>query len=275
MTAAPPEKKLPPKIHVWHYFAHPARFMRLADAVLPWLWGLAAGLLATGLVLALWGSPPDWRQSETVRIMYVHVPTAWAALGLYASLGVAALISLIWRHALAELYLRAAAPAGAVATAICLGTGAIWGKPIWGVWWVWDARLTSMLILLFLYLGAIALMHGFDRPQRGERAAALLVLAGTINLPVIEFSVEWWQTLHQPASLTSLSRLGDPALPPAMLGPLLVMAAAIFALLGALVLLRLKTEILARRLESRRLRLAARAPAAPPTPSSPRAETGS
>jgi heme exporter protein C len=250
----------PASVPFWHYFANPARFQRLAQTLLPVLWVLSAALLGWGLWLSLAASPPDWQQSETVRIMYVHVPAAWLGMAIYAAMAAAALSSVIWRHLLADLFIRAAAPVGAAMTLLCLVTGSLWGKPMWGTWWVWDARLTSMLVLFFLYLGYIVLAGSFDDPRRGERMGAILVLLGALDLPIVKFSVNWWNTLHQPASLTSLSRLANPALPAEMLVPLLVMAVGFTCLAAALCLYRVQTEILARRLAARRLTLAGGAP---------------
>ncbi|MFN0044220.1 MAG: heme ABC transporter permease [Alphaproteobacteria bacterium] len=227
-----------------HRFANPARFMRLAGAALPWCACATAALFAAGLYLAIFASPPDYQQGETVRIMYVHVPAAWMALFVYASIAAASLTALVWRHPLAELYAKSASPVGAIFTLLALVTGSLWGQPMWGTWWVWDARLTSVLVLFFLYLGHIALMDAFDDAARGARAAAILALVGTVNVPVIKFSVDWWHTLHQPASVL---RLDGPTIHPSMLAPLLVMAAA-FTSFGALVvILRLETEIARRR----------------------------
>jgi heme exporter protein C len=227
-----------------HFLANPARFQRFSARVLPWVAALAALLFAAGLYLAF-VSPADYQQSETVRIMYVHVPSAWMSMAVYAMLAALGASLLVWRHPLAALMARAAAPVGAGFAAICLITGSLWGKPMWGAWWVWDARLTSMLLLFFLYLGHIALSRAFDHPERGDRAAAVLALVGVLNLPVIKFSVDWWNTLHQPASV---ARLDGPAIHPSILLPLLVMAAAYLALFVALLLARTETEIVRRRL---------------------------
>lgn len=232
-----------------HRFANPNRLLRAGAAVQPWSTAGGIALLAAGLYLALYASPPDYQQGDTVRIMYVHVPAAWMSLFVYASMAVASLIGLVWRIPVAELYCKAVAPVGAAFTAICLVTGALWGKPMWGAWWVWDARLTSVLILFFLYLGYIALVDAFDDPVRGLRAGGLLVIVGSVNLPIIKFSVDWWNTLHQPASV---SRIGVPAIHPDMLAPLLVMAAAFTLLFVSLAILRTRTEILERRLQAAR-----------------------
>ena len=210
-----------------NWLANPARFMRFSAAVLPWCGGLTLAVVILGLYLALVVAPPDYQQGESVRIMYIHVPAAWMALGVYLFIALASSVALVWRHPLAEIAAAAAAPIGASFTFVCLATGSLWGRPMWGAWWVWDARLTSVLILFFLYLGYIALVNAFDEPSRGARAASVLALVGVVNLPIIKFSVDWWNTLHQPASVM---RLGGPRIDPSMLVPLLVMAAG-FALL--------------------------------------------
>ena len=233
-----------------HRFANPTRFMRLSAASLPWLGRLTVVLIATGLVLALFVAPPDYQQGESVRIMFVHVPAAWMALFIYAVMASASAASLIWRHPLADLAAREAAPLGAGFTLICLLSGSLWGEPMWGTWWVWDARLTSVLVLFFLYLGYLALIHAFDDSTRGARAGAILALVGIVNLPIIKFSVDWWNTLHQPASVF---RLGGPTIAFSMLLPLLVMALAFTALFVTLWLIRIRTAILARRIRALRL----------------------
>ncbi len=183
-----------------HRFANPGRFLRLAARVQPWLTGAGLILTAWGLLWGLFFSPADWQQGDAVRIMYVHVPAAWLASAGYAALAVCSALSLVWRHPLADLAAAEIGPVGAAVTAICLASGSLWGKPMWGAWWVWDARLTSVLVLFFLYLGHVALMRAFDEPQRGARAAAILALVGAVDLPIIKFSVQWWNTLHQPDS---------------------------------------------------------------------------
>jgi heme exporter protein C len=224
--------------------------MRSSAAVLPWLNRLTIILLAAGLVLALFVAPPDYQQGESVRIMFVHVPAAWMALFIYGTMAVASAVALIWRHPLADLAAQQAAPLGAGFTFVCLVSGSLWGEPMWGTWWVWDARLTSVLILFFLYLGYLALIGAFDDPTRGARAGAILALVGIVNLPIIKFSVDWWNTLHQPASVF---RLGGPTIALAMLLPLLVMALAFTALFLTLWLIRIRTAILARRIRALRL----------------------
>ncbi len=223
-----------------HRFANPNRFLKLANAILPWSNGVLVVSLLAGLALALVWSPGDYQQGDTVRIMYVHVPAAWMGMFAYVAMAVASAVALIWKHPLADLAGRATAPVGAAFTFVCLVTGALWGKPMWGTWWVWDARLTSMLILLFLYFGYMALHNAFDDPQRGAKAAAVLALVGVVNVPIIKFSVDWWNTLHQPASVV---RMDGPAVDPSMLWPLLVMGLAFKAFYVTVVLLRIKAEI--------------------------------
>ena len=230
-----------------HFLANPARFRRFTASVLLPLSIMTAVLLGIGVYLALIASPPDYQQGETVRIMFVHVPSAWLSMAGYALLAALGAALLVWRHSLAALMARASAPVGAVFAAICLITGSLWGRPMWGAYWVWDARLTSMLLLFFLYLGHIALSRAYDDPERGDRAAAILALVGAINLPIIKFSVDWWNTLHQPASV---ARLGGPSIHTSILIPLLVMAAALLLLYVTVVLVRTETEIDRRRLET-------------------------
>ena len=230
-----------------HFLANPARYRRFSQRVQPGLSLATALMLAVGLYLALVQSPPDYQQGDTVRIMFVHVPSAWLGMAGYALLAALGASLLVWRHPLAALMARAAAPVGASFTAICLLTGALWGRPMWGAYWVWDARLTSMLLLFFLYLGHIALSRAYDEPERGDRAAAILALIGVVNLPIIKFSVDWWNTLHQPASV---ARLGGPSIHLSILVPLLWMAVTLLLLFVLLVMLRTDTEIDRRRLDN-------------------------
>ena len=195
-------------------------------------------------------APPDYQQGESVRIMYIHVPAAWMALSIYLFVAVASAVALVWRHPLAEIAAAAAAPIGAAFTFVCLATGSLWGRPMWGAWWVWDARLTSVLVLFFLYLGYIALVNAFDEPGRGARAGSVLALAGAVNLPIVKFSVDWWNTLHQPASVV---RLGGPKIDVAMLIPLLVMAVGFSLMFAALTMLRMRTALNDRRALAMRL----------------------
>jgi heme exporter protein C len=246
-------------------FANPARFMRLSAALLPWCGYLTVATLAVGLYLALVVSPPDYQQGETVRIMYVHVPAAWLALSVYLFMAVASGVAFVSRHPLADIAAQSAAPIGAAFTFVCLVTGSLWGRPMWGTWWVWDARLTSVLVLFFLYLGYIALVNGFDDPTRGARAGSVLALVGVINLPIIKFSVDWWNTLHQPASVL---RLGAPTIALSMLVPLLVVAAAFWLLFATLLMVRMRTALNERRSLALRLNRAAISRSAHPQPAS-------
>jgi heme exporter protein C len=239
--------------------ANPTRFLALSGAVTPWIAGAAAILLATGLYLGLFASPADALQGDSVRIMYVHVPAAILAMGCYTFMAAAALGTLVWRHPLADVAAKSAAPIGAAFNFLGLVTGSIWGGPIWNTWWVWDARLTSFLVLFIMYLGLIALWRAFDDPGRAGRAAATLILVGFINIPIIKFSVEWWNTLHQPASLL---RLGAPTIHPSMLTPLLVMLAAYGVLFIALLFTAMRAEIYRRRVRAAELLAAQPAPAA-------------
>ncbi|MCB1884188.1 MAG: heme ABC transporter permease [Geminicoccaceae bacterium] len=237
-----------------HALANPLRFQHLADRIMPFVaWPLLV-LAPIGLVWGLVYAPADYQQGEAYRIIYIHVPAAWMATETYALLAVASFAALVWRHPLAEVAARAAAPVGATFTAIALVTGSIWGKPMWGTWWVWDARLTSVLILFFLYLGYIALHDAFEDPQRGARAAAILALVGAVNLPVIKFSVDWWNTLHQPSSIL---KMGGSAVDPSMLHPLLLMILVFHLYLVLVVLLRIRLELAQRCLAALRFQAAA------------------
>ncbi|WP_417233157.1 heme ABC transporter permease [Brevundimonas sp.] len=233
--------------------ANPERFMRFTRPVTPGLWGLAALLLAIGTWLSF-TAPEDYQQGDTVRIMFVHVPAATLGLMAYAALGVSSFFALVFRHPLADAAARAAAVPGAAFTALALVTGSLWGKPMWGAWWAWgDARLMSVLILFLFYLGYIALRSAIDDEVRAGRAAAVLGLVGLINLPIVKFSVDWWNTLHQPASLL---RMGGPSMSEAFLTPLLTMIAAYAALFGALWLTAIRTEVTRRRVLTLRARAA-------------------
>jgi len=236
---------LPRRAMNLHRFANPGRFLRLSGAVLPWLAASGLVLTATALIWGLFFSPADWQQGDAVRIMYVHVPAAWLASAGYFSLAACSFVSLIWRHPLADLAAVEIGPVGAAFTAICLATGSLWGRPMWGAWWVWDARLTSVLVLFFLYLGHIALVRAFDQPERGYRAGAILALVGVINLPIIKFSVEWWNTLHQPNSITLT---GAPTMAVSMLWPLLLAAIGYTLVFAALVTARLRAAVMERRI---------------------------
>ena len=227
--------------------ANPTRFMSLSGKLLPWVGGLAAALMAVGLYMVWFTAPADYQQGETVKIMYIHVPAAWLSLFFYMIMASSALGTLVWRHPLADVSQKAAAPIGAAFTLICLVTGSLWGKPMWGTWWVWDARLTSVFVLFLMYLGLMALTRALDDPSKSARVSAVLILIGFVNIPIIKFSVDWWNTLHQPASVF---RLGGPTIHSSMLVPLLVMAVA-FTLVGvALHLAGMRTEILRRRVRT-------------------------
>jgi len=230
-----------------HRLANPGRFLRLTAAWLPWLWALSVAVMAAGAWWALVASPTDWQQGETVRIMYVHVPMAWLAMGGYTGLAILSLMSLIWRHPLADLTARELSPVGAAVTALCLATGSLWGKPMWGTWWVWDARLTSVLVLFFLWIGHAALVRAFDDMERGARAGAILALVGIVNVPIVKFSVDWWNTLHQPASVT---RIGAPGMHVDMLYPLLVCALGFSLLFATVVLARTRAAVMERRVRA-------------------------
>jgi len=224
--------------------ANPSVFLALAKRTLPWLAALTAVLFAIGLTLGF-RAPPDYQQGETVKIMYLHVPAAWLSTFIYGVMVLASLGTLVWRHPLADAAQKAAAPLGAGFTFICLVTGSLWGKPMWGTFWVWDARLTSVLVLFILYLGLISLSRAIEEPGRAARATAILTLVGAVDLPIIKFSVDWWNTLHQPASVF---RMDGPTIAPELLWPLLVMALAFTCLFLTLHVMATRNEILRRRL---------------------------
>jgi heme exporter protein C len=226
-------------------YANPTNFLRLASALTAPLAALTGALLCLGLYLAWFVAPPDYQQGETVRIMYLHVPAAWLSMFIYLVMTSAALGTLIWRHPLADAAQKAAAPLGAAFTLLCLVTGSLWGKPMWGAWWVWDARLTSVLVLFLIYLALLALWRTIEDPGKAARGAAIFTLVGAINIPIIKFSVDWWNTLHQPASVF---RLGGPAIAASMLWPLLVTAVAFTLLFVTLHIMAIRNEILRRRL---------------------------
>jgi len=234
-----------------HRFANPTRFLRIASVVQPWTAWATVILAGAGLYLGLLSSPADYQQGESVRIMYVHVPAAWMAMFCYTSMAIAAGVGLIWKHPLADVAAKATAPVGACFTFLALFTGSLWGKPMWGTWWVWDARLTSMLVLLFLYLGYIALVNAFDDPTRGAKSSSILVLVGFVNVPIIKFSVDWWNTLHQPASVM---KMGGPSIDASMLWPLLLMAVAFKTYYIWVLLVRIRAEIIANKIRILRLR---------------------
>jgi heme exporter protein C len=231
-------------------FANPTVFLKLANALLPFMWLAVFVLFACGLYGALITSPADYQQGETVRIMYLHVPAAWVAMMAYGFMAFASAIALIFRHPLADAAAKSAAPVGAVFCFLALATGSIWGKPMWGTWWVWDARLTSMFILMLLYLGYIAIWQAIEEPHLAATIARIVALVGSVILPIIKFSVEWWNTLHQPASVF---KMGGPTIDVSMLWVLLVMAAASTLLFFTLLMVSLRSEIAARKLRQNRL----------------------
>src|SRR6185312_2457936 len=227
--------------------ANPGQFLGWSRFVL-WPLGVATFVLfAIGLYFALFDSPADYQMGETVRIMYIHVPNAWLSQFIYGIMAVASLGTLVWRHPLADVAARAAAPLGAIFTALALFTGALWGRPTWGTYWQWDGRMTSTLILLLIYLGIIALWRAFDDQGRAGRVVAVFTLVGALDVPVVKFSVDWWNTLHQPASI---SLLGSEHMPPSMLLPLGIMTLAFTVLFLTLHLVRMRTEIFRRRARS-------------------------
>jgi heme exporter protein C len=229
--------------------ANPSRFLRAASLAIPWLGGATVILFALALYRAML-APDDYQQGATVKIMFLHVPSAWLGMLCWGLMTVAALGTLVWRHPLADVTAKAAAPLGAAFTLLCLVTGSLWGRPEWGTYWVWDARLTSELILFLLYLGVIALWRTVEDASRAARAVAILTLVGAIDLPIIKFSVDWWNTLHQGASVF---RLGGSTIDPAILIPLLLMAAAFTLLFVTLLLAAMRNEILRRRVRTLRL----------------------
>ena len=226
-----------------HKFGSPKFFFGIASALSPWLGALCILLFVVGLYLGLIVAPTDYEQGESYRIIYIHVPAAWMSMFVYVLMALFAAIGLIWRIKLMEILAIASAPLGASFTFLALITGSIWGKPMWGTWWVWDARLTSELILLFLYLGFIALINAIDNRQTAWRAGAILLLVGVVNIPIIHYSVEWWYTLHQPATIT---KLDTPSIHVSMLVPLLIMAVAFKIFYLAVLSVRTQAEILQR-----------------------------
>ncbi len=230
-------------------FANPTRFLALVNRVLPWLVAMTVILFAIGLYRTV-NAPDDYQQGATVKIMYLHVPAAWLGMVGWGLMSLAALGTLVWRHPLADVTAKAAAPIGAAFTFLCLVTGSLWGRPTWGTYWVWDARLTSELVLLLLYFGVLALYWTAEDPGRGARAAAILALVGAVNLPIIKFSVDWWNTLHQGESIF---RSGGSTIDPSILWPLLIMTIAFTLLFISLLLAAMRNEILRRRVRAMRL----------------------
>jgi heme exporter protein C len=233
------------------HLANPTRFAAFANAVLPYIWVVTAAFFVIGLYGAFITAPADYQQGETVRIMYVHVPAAWMALFVYAVMALASVVAIVFRHPLADAAAKVAAPLGAVFCFLALATGSLWGKPMWGAWWVWDARLTSMFVLFLLYIGYLAIWQAVEEPRRAAAIARIVALAGFVNVPIVKFSVDWWNSLHQPASVF---RLDGPAIAPSILWPLLVMGFAYALLFMALHLVAMRSEIATHKI--RQLRLA-------------------
>jgi len=236
--------------------ANPTRFLAYSGRILPWVTGVAVIGLIVGLYLSFFVAPPDYQQGEMVRVMFIHVPFAWLSMACFGVMAVASLGTLVWRHPLADVAAKAAAPVGAAFTFLALVTGSLWGKPTWGTYWVWDARLTSVLILFLIYLGLIALRQAIEDPGKAARAAAILTLVGSINVPIIKFSVDWWNTLHQGESIF---RAGGPTIYPTMLWALLVMTVSMTLLFVAILLVAMRNEILRRRVRSLELAAASHA----------------
>src|SRR5882757_6725459 len=226
--------------------ANPTRFLALTARALPWLAAATFAAFAAGLYLAWW-APDDYQQGATVKIMFIHVPNAWLSMAAWALMSIASIGTLVWRHPLADVAAKSAAPLGAAFTFLALLTGSLWGRPMWGTYWVWDARLTSVLVLFLMYLGVIALWRTVDDPSRAARVAAVLTLVGAVNIPIIKFSVDWWHTLHQPASVL---RLGGSTIHPTILVPLIVMLVAFTLLFLTLHLAAMRNEIMRRRVRT-------------------------
>lgn len=236
-----------------HAFANPARFLKFARPATAWFLWPGVGLILAGCYGGLFVTPPDYLQGDSARILYIHVPTAWLGMGGWSGIAAASIATLVWRHPLAGVAGRAVAPAGALFAFLCLATGSIWGRPTWGTWWEWDGRLTSMLILFFMYLGYIALASA-EKERGGEgRMAAIFGLVGTINLPIIHFSVQWWRTLHQGQSI---SVSGGSSIAGEMLWPLLLTTLGFTFLFAAIVLMRMRAELASNRAEARLRRMA-------------------
>ena len=234
-----------PKMRWWDRLAHPGQFLIWTKYLLWPLIVVTALLFALGLWFAFFNSPADYQMGDTVRIMYVHVPTAWLSQFVYGAMAVSALGTLVWRHPMADVSMKAAAPLGAAFTAMALFTGSMWGRPTWGTVWEWDGRMTSTLILLFIYLGIVALWRAFDDQLRAARVIAIFTLVGAVNVPIIKFSVDWWSTLHQPASVF---RADGPTMPGSLLTPLFIMFFAFTFLFITLQVVTMRTEVRRRRL---------------------------
>lgn len=234
-----------------HKYFNPGKFTRMADKILPVTAVVTIIALAAGLYYALIASPADYQQGEAVRIMYIHVPSAWMALGVYSFIAATCAASFIWKNPLSDMIAISAAPIGAGFTLICLITGSLWGKPVWGTWWVWDARLTSVLILFFFYIGYMALYHAYDDREKAGKFSGILALVGFVNVPIVKFSVDWWNTLHQPASIM---RKGGISIDASMMTPLMLMFLGFICFFVTLLLIRTKTEIMLRKIDRETVR---------------------
>jgi heme exporter protein C len=234
--------------------ANPTRFLAWSRPVLAILWPVTIVGLAAGLYMSFFVSPPDYQQGEMIRVMFIHVPFAWLSMACFGFMAIASIGFLVWRHPLADVAAKAATPIGAAFTFLALVTGSLWGKPTWGTYWVWDARLTSVLVLFIIYLGLIALRQAIEDAGKAAKAAAILTLVGSVNIPIIKFSVDWWNTLHQGESIF---RAGGPTIYATMLWPLLVMIGSMTLLFAALVLMAMRNEIHRRRVRSLEIMAAA------------------
>ena len=232
---------------MFDWLANPNRFNKITEKIQPYILLIAITTLISGLYFGLFDSPKDYQQGDAVRIMYVHVPSAWLASFLYFSLAISCVFYLVWKHPLADLVSSSIAPIGALFSALTLFTGSLWGKPMWGTWWVWDARLTSMLVLFFFYLGYILLSNAFERKIDGSKTASVLAIVGLINLPIVKFSVDWWHTLHQPASII---KIGGPSIDDKMLLPLMLMIFALSFFSLYMVILNVKTKLIQKKCEA-------------------------
>lgn len=233
---------------LYHKFGSPKYFYELSGKLLPWFTGLTLLTLLPGIVWGLGFAPMDEEQGHSYRIIFLHVPAAGVAMGGYIMMAVAAAVGLVWKMKMADMVAKAIAPIGASFTFLCLVTGSVWGKPTWGTWWVWDARLTSMLVLFFLYIGFIALQNAIENPTSAAKASGILAIVGVVNLPIIKYSVNWWNTLHQPATIKITE---SSAIDASMLYPLLLSMAGFYCLFGLLVLLAARNEVLLREQRSR------------------------
>ena len=232
---------------MFDWLANPNRFNRITEKIQPFILFIAIIALFSGLYFGLFDSPKDYQQGDAVRIMYVHVPSAWLASFLYFSLAISCVFYLVWKHPLADLVSSSIAPIGALFSVLTLVTGSLWGKPMWGTWWVWDARLTSMLVLFFFYLGYILLSNAFERKIDGSKTASVLAIVGLINLPIVKFSVDWWHTLHQPASII---KIGGPSIDDKMLLPLILMIFALSFFSLYMIILNVKTKLIEKKCEA-------------------------